>query len=108
MPLTNEEAEALIAEIKNKVFCGADFPEKNNCVPKVEKIIKHFAQKPPYKMEFNGAIYQELILSVHDKYTFAVLTAIDPQMQVNIVLDKARLKELSSNCTKMLEHLNEL
>lgn len=108
--MTSEEAQELIAEIKNK-FASVDYDEiKSIAAPfaiAAEKIINRFANKPPeegYTLYNNCS--QEINIHYVDRDTVIVLRA-NGRYQGEFVMSCDLLKQHIGHCNKMLEYLDE-
>lgn len=106
--MTNEEAEQLIAELKFKIcdpdkFCANDDAIEFS-MTNIEKIIKRFANKPPYIVNLgNEHHFVELNINEHHGYPEVIIKTGAAEHEV--LLNINQLKQLRNNCTKMLEYL---
>lgn len=106
--MNNKEAEELIAEIKG---CGkTNYKDtEGNASPwylnadEVEKIIRHFANKPPYKMDSLYGCAELYRHNLDDEFHLQNIT--NDGFVLTISFNKLQLIELRDNCTKMLEYL---
>ena len=103
--MTNEEAEQLINEIQG--YVGYD--NTIEFMTKTAKVIKRFANKPPYVTEitFSFSEPMQLILYNDDNHTKDASLAICHQDKRDAIgISKQELEMLRNNCIKMLEWLS--
>ena len=105
MPLTETEAQELIAEIK-RYF---ENPMINCSVrDDVEKIINRFANRPPYGVyipEDKEPADEHIVLLEFKGFTRLIATS-KFHGETSIDLNPYYLKQLRDNCNSMLEYLN--
>jgi len=111
--MTNDEAEELIAEIKNSKDLNMlpvnpdGRPESRDFfnIQLLEKIINRFANKPPYTSCNIVGNDSTTIIKYNDFYRSIVIKQNKNSGVHETIYDKAGLIALRDNCTKMLDYL---
>ena len=111
MPLTETEAQELIAEIKNNRWeqrCndGSVFSGAIIAVEKLEKIINRFANRPPFITEIDGG-YVTFAIGEYGNHCCIATEWSDHSGRISRAITAPQIKELISNANKMLGYLQD-